>query len=144
MTDDMMPALPDSTKLVEFTHESGVGTAIYETTTGDIEVETIHDDGSRDVFITMDGAGDEKDVVLDLVNRIKELETAHAIVSEHDRAALSTAAFELKGRRNNYAAMLQRFERGGADPFVIEAYRDSVKACDEAVAVCERLAKGGG
>jgi hypothetical protein len=58
-----------------------------------------------------------------------------------DRAALSTAAFELKERRNNYAAMLQGFERAGSDPFVNESYRDSVKACDEAVEVCERLAK---
>jgi hypothetical protein len=61
-----------------------------------------------------------------------------------DRTALKTAAFELKERQANYAAMLQCFERGGADPFVIESYRDSVKACGAAISVCERLAKGGG
>jgi hypothetical protein len=60
-----------------------------------------------------------------------------------DRTALSTAAFELKERRANYAAMLKGFEHAGADPFVIESYRDSVKACDAAIECVERLAKGG-
>jgi hypothetical protein len=139
MADDMMPARPDSTKLVEFYGEYGMGCAVYETTTGDIEVETIHDDGSRDVYITIDGAGDEKNVVLELIAEIDR----RVRINDADRSALSTAAFELKERRSSYAAMLKGFEHAGADPFVIESYRDSVKACDEAVAVLERLAKGG-
>jgi hypothetical protein len=71
-------------------------------------------------------------------------------ISDSDRTALSTAAFELRERRSAYETRLKRAELlhgeqfDGIDPFVTESYRDSVKACDEAAAVCERLAKGGG
>jgi hypothetical protein len=136
---EIMPARPDSTLLVEITQLSGHGMAVYETTTGDIEIEYIHDDGVRDVFWTDDSEREDKEVIVTLCDEIHRLRAL--LPTPSDRAALSIAAFELKERRANYAAMLQGFERGGADTFVIESYRDSVKACDAAIKVCERLAK---
>jgi hypothetical protein len=84
----------------------------------------------------------DPDEVAAMIDEIRRRRAADLTAA--DRAALSTAAFELKKIRSSYAGMLNGFERAGSDPFVIESYRDSVKACDEAVECVERLAKGGG
>jgi hypothetical protein len=102
------------------------------------------DMGGRRVEITFynDGGKTPGEVAGEL--RVERDALLAAAPTPSDRTALSTAAFELKKIRSSYAGMLNGFERGGADPFVIESYRDSVKACDAAIEVCERLAKGGG
>jgi hypothetical protein len=66
------------------------------------------------------------------------------VLYDADRTALATAVRELKERRGTYETQLRRFQASGSDPAVIETWERAVTQVEEAIAVCERLAKGGG
>jgi hypothetical protein len=78
------------------------------------------------------------------VELLKDERDRYKAEAPSDRGDLSTAAFELKERRNNYDATRQQFIRAGTDQEVVAVWDKRIAEVDAAIECVERLAKGGG
>jgi hypothetical protein len=74
--------LTDEHRILEILREHG-GLALYESEAGDITVECILEDGTRDVFTSFSGSDDGVEVVSDLVGEIDRLRARVAELEGH-------------------------------------------------------------